>query len=65
MKKLNIIKDEHIWYIINYLSPSCFKKFSYNSSLIKHMRIHTGERPYLCNVEGCNQQFSQVSSYNF
>lgn len=43
-----------------FISNDCGKNFSYNSSLVKHIRIHTGERPYTCNFMGCFQKFSQV-----
>jgi hypothetical protein len=29
-----------------------------------HKRIHTGEKPFLCDVDGCNESFSQSSSVN-
>ena len=60
MKKLSKRQKEHIWYLIFNLSPKCFKVFSINSSLNKHMLIHSGERPYICNVVGCFKMFSQV-----
>jgi len=40
----------------------CKKMFAHNSSLIKHIRIHTGAKPYLCNFQDCHQRFSQVSN---
>jgi len=47
---------------IIYISQYCNKSFIYNSSLTKHIRIHTGEKPYECTFEGCGQKFSQVSN---
>jgi KRAB domain-containing zinc finger protein len=34
--------------------------FSQKSSLIKHERLHSGERPYACEV--CNKAFSDQSN---
>lgn len=38
----------------------CHKKFLGNNDLRKHIRIHTNERPYICNE--CNQSFRQAGS---
>merc|ERR1712158_211809 len=38
------------------------KRFSLDFNLRTHVRIHTGDRPYVCPFEGCNKKFAQSTN---
>ncbi|KAI1356509.1 hypothetical protein F5Y01DRAFT_267577 [Xylaria sp. FL0043] len=40
----------------------CKQGFSGQQALQQHERIHTGQKPYKCTVEGCNMAFKQKSA---
>lgn len=47
-----------------YACDQCEKTFSTNSNLVTHKRvIHEGLRPFVCEVDGCNETFGYKNCY--
>ena len=42
----------------------CQKSFRFDSAYRQHVVIHTGERPFACNVENCVSSFNRRSNLN-
>lgn len=45
--------------------PSCTRISSEHSNMKAHMRLHTGERPYVCRVPSCRKSFRWKSSLTY
>jgi hypothetical protein len=49
-------------YLIKCPFEGCGKKFSLDFNLRTHIRIHTGDRPFVCSHNGCNKRFAQSTN---
>lgn len=58
LKNLGLIKN--VFPILLSPEENCKKKFTQYSSYQKHLRIHRGEKPYICDEENCRHSFTQV-----
>ena len=48
-------KNSHVIHTCPY--PKCTKSFSRPWRLKTHIRAHTGEKPFKCNIEGCDKSY--------
>lgn len=55
---LNHMRSKHMGGpIMSYSCPECQKRFRDKSSWTNHLRCHTDERPYICEVKFCRSAF--------
>ena len=41
----------------------CGRQLSSKQNLIDHQNIHSGAKPYKCEIQSCNMEFRQLSQY--
>ncbi|ORZ41160.1 hypothetical protein BCR44DRAFT_116891 [Catenaria anguillulae PL171] len=45
-----------------YICSVCNRAFAQLGNLRTHERMHSGDRPYRCIIDGCQSQFSQLGN---
>ena len=47
-----------------FMCKVCNRGFSRSDHLTTHIRTHTGERPFVCAMDGCNRKFARSDELN-
>jgi len=61
-RKVKVWKCDHLSCVSRDDASTRFFKKAHNFN--DHLRIHTGERPFVCEVPDCGQAFTQRANYN-